>query len=141
MEVKNNFISLINDLDESQAKKFSIKELFRLIKKLEEKDINDYEIDKKFKTMEAHMVDFLKGDIKALRKYKKEYSSLKTYIMKTYKLVYKGYYYGLLLVFGVAIGTSLGSALSPAFYGVGIPIGIAIGAGIENSLEKKNLLY
>lgn len=70
-------------------------------------------------------------------------ANLKTLIMKTYKLVAKGYYKSVFLPLGIAMGMPLGLPLGSALGNValglplGIPLGLAIGLGIGTYLDKK----
>ncbi|MFC1912045.1 hypothetical protein ACFLXG_02675 [Chloroflexota bacterium] len=57
------------------------------------------------------------------------------HLQKQHKLVTKGYYMGIGMVFGSAIGVTLGAAMD--FFGSGIPIGIGVGMAIGAALDAK----
>ncbi|MFC1967915.1 hypothetical protein ACFLVX_00795 [Chloroflexota bacterium] len=60
------------------------------------------------------------------------------HLRKQHKLVTKGYYMGIGIVFGSAIGVAVGAALEGGGIPIGIGIGVAIGAALDAKAKKED---
>jgi hypothetical protein len=102
-----------------------------------------------FKSLADIANNFVKGQRKSFKPYKKKNYEITSYVQREYELVAKGYYMGIYMAVGLAIGAGLGTALSSAIgpeylalgIGPGLAIGIAIGALQDNKAVKEDKVY
>ncbi len=141
MYCKQEILSQIELFDEKQAQRLQLSSIIRAIGKLEEKEIHDSELEKKFlilKELLEKTKDDYKGNKNAVSK---AHNELTEYLRKEHGLIAKGYYSSTYMAIGLAIGTAVGVALmntvNTAFFAIGIGSGLAIGLGLGASMEKK----
>ncbi len=128
--------------DSKEQKKLFVHKLIRLAQKIEEKNIDDHQVN----TYYNDVVNMLSNE--AYKEYRKTSYLLFKYCENQFGLVEKGYYQNTYLALGLSIGVAIGGALSStnsAFIAIGISMGLAIGIGLGSSkdseAENQNLTY
>lgn len=134
----------INQLLEKANKKSIVTYLMSLqslISRLEDKGIEDDELNRKFSQFVNAYEIYMEGETNQKRSTAMAYSSIVQYVEKEYKLQQRGSIQGMYMAVFIGVGVALGSALMTtvgiAFIGVGIAIGTGLGVAIGASMEKK----
>lgn len=134
----------INQLLEKANKKSIVTYLMSvqsLISRLEDKGIEDDELNRKFSEFVSAFENYIEGDNKQKRSAAMAYSGIAQHVEKEYKLQQRGSIQGMYMAIFIGVGVALGSALmttvGTAFMGVGIAIGTGLGVAIGASMEKK----
>lgn len=134
----------VNGLTEKATKKNIVTYLMSvqsLIHKLEEKGIEDNELDGNFGVFVDALGKYIAGDNTQKRTAARTYAGITQYVEKEYKLQQRGSIQGMYLAIfmgaGVALGAAFSSTIGTAYMGIGIAIGAGLGVSIGSSMEKK----
>ncbi len=132
---------LLIDTEPKIIKELQFPLILRLIKKLEEKQIEDDTLELMFRHLTGLAQNLARGQRKGLSEYKKKNYEITVYVHKEYELAAKGYYVNLYTALGLALGSGIGvaliSAINPAVSALGIGSGLAIGLAIGTMQDKK----
>ena len=141
MYYKEEFQNLIQQFDKKQSEKLQLPFLMRIIEKLEEKSIEDANIQLRFEEMKTQL-EKTKEEFKGNRSiFVRDMKALMEYLRKNHDLVAKGHYSMTYMMYGMAIGVTMGVALmgtgNTSFLAIGIGAGLAIGYGSGEQKEKQ----
>lgn len=140
MYYKNEFNEIMENLTNKSFIKY-IMSIQSLIARLEEKGIEDDELNSKFGQLQEVLKEYLSGEDIKRRKTARAFNEIVQHVAKKYNLQQKGSLQGAYLAIfmgvGIAMGSTLSTTLGTAFMGAGIAIGAGLGVAIGASLEKK----
>lgn len=136
----NEFKELVSGLDEKKNRKMQLDMVVRLIKKLDERFIEDDKLAKMFELLLSAASNHLDGLDSKIKTYNRQKSLITDYVLKVHRLAYKSYYTTLFTALGLVFGSVFGIFFiitNPVLYAVCIGGGIAIGVGIGVAKEKR----
>ena len=129
-------------LTEPEMKAYGYDFVFGAIGKVPARPQTDAEMEV-FKLKTETLIALLPTTAQKLKKLDKgpavALSNYKSFLIKKYNVISKGYYTSIWMSLGIAIGVSFGVALKNIALGipVGIGIGLAIGGGLQRKAEKE----
>lgn len=119
-----------------------------LINKLEEKEIQDEELNDLLDGLYYAYERITTGDKTARKQASKAYSKIVSYAKEKYNLAQKGTIQGMYLAIFIGAGVAFGAAFSTINSGligagiaIGVSIGIAVGTSMENKAKQEGRLY
>jgi len=149
MYCRDQFEERKGNLDPEDSKS-AIFTLVSLIERLEQRGIEDDELDGMFVKLEAVLTDYENSEPDRSKKKAlyKAYNSIVDYANQKHHMVQKGTFFGMYFVIfmgsGIALGVALscsGAAFSVIFIAIGTVLGIAIGTAMEKKAQKEGRLY
>jgi hypothetical protein len=141
MYFKEIFQNLGNEFDEKQTKKLQLESIMSLSSKLEEKSIEDNDMDLALNEISDLLQEYKSWNKEQLKQYFRKVAAIKKEALEKHKLVEKGYYANTYLALGISIGVVLGAALmttiGTAHMGTGLALGLTLGLALGAMADKK----